>query len=109
MKAVLAKILFELKFQREYEVELQLQTRMHSSKIRTARMSIRRGGSPPGTPQSRHPPPEQTRPAEQTRLPKPDTPLGADTPGADTPQEQTPPKSRHPSRIKCLESSVSSE
>ena len=48
-------------------------TRMHSSRMRTARSSSHPGGSAPGTPRTRHPP-------------GPGTPLGAD------PLQQAPPR-----------------
>ena len=59
-------------------LKFYFQTRMHSSRMRTARSSGRPGGSPPGTP-----PWERHLPSEQA-------PLGADPP------EQTPPGTRHP-------------
>ena len=65
-------------------------TRMHSSRMHTACSSSRPGGSPLGTPRTRHLP--------RTRQP----PLGADPPGADTPPrtrhpwEQTPPQEQTP-------------
>ena len=68
---------------RLYRSQMIIITRMHSSRMRTARSSSRPGGvsiSPPRTrhpPQSRHPPPEQTPPRDQA------PPL-------------PPPRSRHP-------------
>ena len=77
-----------------------IQTRIHSSGMRTARSSKPSGGSPPGTPPgagtpwSRYPldqtPPEQAPPQDQT-------PLGAGTPlGPDPPQEQASPRDQTP-------------
>ena len=54
------------------------ETRMHSSRMRTARSSSRPGGSPPGTP-------------SRTRPPRPDTPgIRHPPPGPGTHREQTP-------------------
>ena len=77
----------------EYPLQRKKRTRMHSSRMRTARSSIRRGGSPPDTPPE-HTPPRADTPWEQTS-PR------ADTPQSRTPLEQTPPRadtpqSRHP-------------
>ena len=60
-------------------------TRMHSSRMRTARSSGRVGGSPPGTPGADLP---------QSRSPLEQTPLGAD-PRSRLPWGQAPPAARH--------------
>ena len=83
-------------------------TRMHSSRMRTARSSTQPGGSPPGTPLGAEPLTRHPLGAEPlTRhTPGADIPLGPDTPwsrhapGADTPPlrpgtpEHTPPVNR---------------
>ena len=71
-----------------------LQTRMHSSRMRTARSSSRQGGgSPPGTPPeqapgTRHPPGAGT-PLE------PGTPRTRHPPGPGTPPDQAPPRGQN--------------
>ena len=84
-----------------------IQTRMHSSRMRTAYSSGHPGGSPPGTPWTR-PPPQGPDPLDQgppDQAPLQDQaplPLGRGTPWDQAPPRTTPqdhhhlPQTRHP-------------
>ena len=73
-----------------------LKTRMHSSRMRTARSSSRRGGSPPGTPGTMRTPGDHAPPSPWNHAPPPPGTMHPPPPGTmHPPGPCTPPVDRH--------------